>query len=78
MNLYLVTNTIASYDQYDAMVVAAETPAQAMRIHPAGAGGWDNEPIHRVWGPRNLTCERIGTAGKFIKAGVILASFKAG
>ena len=80
MNLYLVTNTTAKIDQFAAMIVAANTPEDAIRIHPAGVNGWQNEAIARVWTTDTtaLTCVRIGTAKRGTRKGVVLASFNAG
>ena len=81
MNLYLVTNTTAKIDQFDAMVVAATTPENAVKLHPAGVNGWQNEAITKVWTTDTttaLTCVHIGTAKRGTRTGILLASFNAG
>ncbi len=71
MNLYLVSRTDSvGYDEFDSMVVAAETPSKAVRMKPASYYG-------KLSTPDNLKVKLVGTTtGK--RPTVILASFNAG
>ncbi len=93
MNLYLLTQTANwGYDTYDACVVCAPSEEQAKSIHPRGdrhhveGAGWvwsDYPNFLRCdaagWAsPDNVTATLIGVANPTVKAGVVLASFRAG
>lgn len=70
MNLYLIKRTDhVGYDDYDALVVAAESEIKALSIEPEM--GW------KAFAP-TFTIELIGTARAITKAGVVLGSFNAG
>jgi hypothetical protein len=77
MNIYLVTRTDeADYDEYDAMVVIAESEARAVKIHPDGNGRTDG----KFWvnDSATLKVELIGIAKDDEKECVVLSSFHAG
>ena len=81
MKLWLLSqDEYGGYDTYDSIVVAAETRKIAKNIHPCGKDGWTRDPNLSGWAskPENVTAKLIGTAGKGIKEGIILASFFAG
>lgn len=81
MNLYLLTQDDADgYDTYDSVVVCATSKADAVTIYPCSYSTEWGTIRHRVWAltPDLVTAEYIGTAGKEIKRGVILASFNVG
>lgn len=82
MNLYLLSQTVNDgYDTYDSVVVAAETPENAIQIHPnetkfkdwtwEETGSWVDEL-------NEVSCNLIGKAVEGTEEGVILASFRAG
>jgi len=84
MKLYLISqNENASYDTYDAAVVAAPDEETAKLIHPKS---WqDNSLIVNSWGgddwasgPQHVKVLLIGTAARGTKTGVILASSQHG
>jgi hypothetical protein len=74
MNLYLLRRTDDwCYEDFDAMVVAAESAADAVTIQPnrlpgtAAGDGWTT--------PDNLAVTLIGVAAPGVKRGAILESF---
>ena len=71
MNIYLVSRKpeVVDRDQYDSLVVIAETIKEARSIYP------DNHFTEYWYG---LSVKLIGTAKKGIKKGIILGSFNAG
>jgi len=83
MNLYLVSrDEPIGYDEFDSMLVAAESEDDARSIHPYGleysgdfwnASNW----VHRE-SVEGLNVEKIGVADEGIKRKVIIASFNAG
>lgn len=91
--LWLVRRTDRiGYDEYDSMVVAADTEQDALYTHPYDIlkanliGGvfynwvWASSGdayYDSSWHPKNLTVEYLGTTDRDIK-GVVLASFNAG
>lgn len=72
MNLYRVERTDrVGYDEYDSVVVAAESEDEARTIQPSEYGG--------AWAPPDaLDVDLIGIAKEGTERGVILASFGAG
>lgn len=82
MHLYLIESSARGYDTFDAAVVAAESPEEAIKWHPDGeyepwadpewcdidSGSWDYKTA------RVTQC--LGDTS--LPAGVILASFNAG
>jgi len=81
MNLYLLEqNEETGYDTYDALVVAAETPEEAAKIHPHRK--WPKvKERYGVWcsTPEEVTVTLLGVVNNpDIKEGVILSSFNAG
>ena len=79
MNLYLISNVVnGGYDTYDSAVVAAENPLSAQATHPSGCEGEFNNYNHTWCNIQDVKVELIGKAKAGTKAGVILASFKAG
>ena len=89
MNLYLVSRSEpARDDQYDALLVAANSSDQARTIHPndtipVGEDWWNEDDTNkrRDWPqhPRDLKVEYVGIARPTIKEPqVIIASFNAG
>ena len=70
MKLYVISQEEnKDYDTFDSMVVAAETPTKARKIHPGY--GWTSDY-------KNVTVKYIGEAKAGTEEGVILASFNAG
>ena len=74
MNLYFLTrNDDFCYGNFDALVVAAESEADALTIQPQSVGtstsgsGWTR--------PENLAVRLIGVAAPGVERGVILASY---
>jgi hypothetical protein len=68
MNIYLVSRTDeVDWDEYDSVVVVAETPKEARKIAPVDDGTW-----------KNLSVKLIGSAKMGIKKGIILESYNAG
>ena len=74
MNLYFLTrNDDFCYGSFDALVVAAESEADALTIQPQSFGtstsgsGWTR--------PENLAVRLIGVAAPGVERGVILASY---
>lgn len=80
------------YDEYDSIVVAADTEEEALYTHPykelkaniveGNFFNWvwassGDAYYDSSWNPKNLTVEYIGTTDRDIK-GVVLASFNAG
>lgn len=92
MNLYLLTQAEEDgYDTFDSAIVAAETSAQAVAIHPDSDYHWNGvasqwqcddgtEAFYHGWAsnPANVAVTLIGTASPDLMAGVVLASFHAG
>ena len=90
MNLYLVKQVEGGgYDEFEGMVVAAESEQDAVKMHPVD--GWDESDWRYVrcvrtfngdscWdsSPENITVQLIGMADDSVKAGVVLSSFNAG
>jgi len=78
MNLYLLEQDVNDdYDTYDAIVVAAENEADAIKIKPQEF--YNKQACIDRWAlPEEIKCTLIGVASENIKAGVILASFNAG
>jgi hypothetical protein len=78
MNLYQVYRTDKiGYDEYDAMVVAADSDDEAFRLcdEESGCSGDD----YATWAkPDHLLIRIIGTTLPDLEAGVIIASFNAG
>ena len=82
MNIYKLTNNLTrGYDTYDSAIVAAKSPAQAVKIPPSesikmdGSGkSGDSWPTNPKW----VGCEYVGKAASGTVSGVILASFNAG
>lgn len=94
MNLYKLTQTeVHGYDTYNAVIVAAETEAEARRISPCSSSyvwsdkegndtddPWKaaaNEPTGWCHSPESVTAELIGVAVEGTAAGLILASYNA-
>ena len=85
MNIYLVQGAdlnAVGYDEWDSIVVIAESQEAAFEIHPSfwvgeryypnpGWGSGRDEPPLRV-------CHLLGTAKEGSVAGLVLASFNAG
>ena len=83
MNLYLVTqDENYGYDTYDSMVVCATSRAEAVKLHPYGDEGYDDEraSMYKAWctSPEDANADLIGIAAHGIKKGVVIASFNAG
>ena len=82
MKLWYISQEVNNdYDSYDSAVVAAETEELARTIHP---GGYTREQVLKdyqfnSWAdPKYVEVERIGTAKKGTKEGVVCSSFNAG
>lgn len=91
--LWLVERTDRiGYDEYDSMVVAADTEEEARYTHPYKAleanivdgrfynwvwASTGDAYYDSSWQPKELTVEYLGTTDRDIK-GVVLASFNAG
>lgn len=82
MNIYKLTNNLTSgYDTYDSVIVAAKSPAQAVKIHPDKSTKMDGTGKEGESWPTNpewVGCQYIGKAASGTVSGVILASFNAG
>lgn len=82
MKLWLISQRQNNcYDTYDAAVVAAETEAEAKRMHPAGYPlDHDGRWASGTWceSADDVTAECIGEADGAIERGVVLSSFNAG
>ena len=81
MNLYLIyRNEAIDYDEYDSAIVAAESPEDAITIHPDGREASVPRADDRNWAYNinNIKVTLIGQATPETKRGVILASFNAG
>lgn len=78
MNLYLVSQDVNNdYDTFDAMVVCAESEAEAKAIHPrqdADRVAWRDEWCR----PEDVRAKFIGTAASDVPNGVVLSSYNAG
>jgi hypothetical protein len=75
--LYLIERTDNwSYDDYDSVVVCAESEDEARLINPDGEWG----QRFRSWcaTPDQVKVTYIGVAGPLVSKGVVLASFNAG
>lgn len=91
MNLYLLERpTQHWYDEYDSLVVCAESPAKARRIHPRSTEPalWKDKALD-VWNgieDRNgcwidadkVLVKYIGKAASGMVPGVVVASYNAG
>lgn len=92
MKLWVVSRTdFIGYDDYDSMVVAAETEEEARYTHPSdnrfwseGLQGWVSrwcpntlDNYHSWAEAKTLTVEYLGTTDRKT-SGIILASFNAG
>jgi hypothetical protein len=86
MNIYKVTREDGNwdYDQFEEVIVYANNPEEAKRIHPHGDSiTWDNEndkwSAYSGW-PHidRLYAELLGKAKETARVGVIAASFKGG
>lgn len=86
MNLYLVERRDdTDFIEYDSVVVAAETEADARKIHPSGEMVWSEE-VRKTWAydarwpvtPGEVQVKHIGIAVEGTEQGVVLASFNAG
>lgn len=81
MKLFLISQHVnQGYDTYDSAVVAAESHADAKKIHPSDDQSRWTQPYSRTWAskPVEVSATLIGEAKPGTKAGVILASFNAG
>lgn len=83
LNIYLVTRVDSwTYDDYDSMVVAAESEEVAKTISPNRGQDFYNFAQYKFCGwvssPVLLTVTFLGHAGKNVKPGLILASYNAG
>jgi hypothetical protein len=79
MKLYLLTRTDRwSYDDYDSLIVCAESEEDAKNIGPDGP--FDPNERYSSWtkSKDNIICEEIGDAHPSMERGVILASYNAG
>ena len=76
MNLYRLKRKVCdpTYDCYDGFIVASKLAKSARVIASTNFGDEGRE----VWLGSDSTCEKIGTALKGIKEGIILADFHAG
>lgn len=82
MKLFKVENpTPVAYDEFQAMVCAAENEGVARGICPSdGVGNMDNDDSYRYFGCplSELTVTYIGDAAEGIEEGVVCADFNAG
>ena len=92
MNLYLLTQSVnRGYDTYDSCVVAAESEAEAVRMHPGGTRVWSdallwvrpdgNTDDYAMWDwchPSQVDCSLVGVAHESLPVGVLIASYNAG
>jgi hypothetical protein len=77
MNLYLLTrNDDWCYESFDALVVAAESEADAITIRPESRG--TTAPCSGWTTPENIAATLIGVAVAGTERGVILESYDAG
>lgn len=77
MNLYLVSRTDrVSYDEYDSMVVAAESEDDARLMKPTGETAHDS-CYAWTYNPEALTVELLGTSLDSTPR-VVIASYNAG
>lgn len=80
MKLYLLKRTDeVFYDEYDACVVCANSPTDAMSINPSGQP-FDSEKQYSDWAisTGDIKCIELGEAAPQLQRGVVLASFNAG
>lgn len=81
MKLFLISQSNnQNYDSYDSAVVAAESHAEAKKIHPNGDPSYWTQSYSNTWvsSPLEVSATLLGEAKPGTKAGVILASFNAG
>ena len=79
MNLYMISQDVNdNYDTYDGAVVAADNPLSAQAMHPSGFNKDFTFSNYEWCNIQDVKVELIGKAKSGTKAGVILASFKAG
>lgn len=93
MNLYLLERRgTVNYDEFDSVVVCAESAAKARMIHPKSnspfpfydsyrVGVWNGVDDTRTWVNADsikLDIKYIGKAASGMEPGVVLASFNAG
>lgn len=82
MNLYLIERPCATSmnDTYDQAVVCAESPDEAVMIHPSGKADWDG--VEQGWGSwvsaEVVRWSLLGPALESVPKGVVCASFNAG
>lgn len=78
MNIYLLKRrSWTEYDNHVGFTVAALSTTEARR-YAYDASEYDLNG-RDVWlGPEDTSCARIGTAMPAVKAGILLASFRAG
>jgi hypothetical protein len=81
MKLYLLTrNEKIGYDSYDAILVCAESEADARTISPDGTPFVEGNEEWNGWAKKSssILCEEIGEANEKQTRGVIISSFNAG
>jgi len=82
MKLFKVESpTPVAYDEFQAMVCAAENEVIAREICPSdGTGNMDEDDSYKYWGCplSGLTVTYIGEAAEGIEEGVVCADFNAG
>lgn len=78
MRLYLICQDVnTNYDTYDGAIVAAENENEARNFHPSGKPKAYSSAYN--WcAPEHVQVVQIGLATPGTKAGVILASYRAG
>jgi len=78
MNLYILRqDTNNDYDTYDACVVCAENPEEAIKISPS-SNEWGYKYTSWAFKIEEVKCQLIGIADPSIEKGIVLASFNAG
>lgn len=82
MNLYLLDAGPPEYEQFNAIVVCAESEEAAMKIHPTEKPRPSDEISQSYWDGQwpidKVKIEFLGVAAPNVKPGVIVASFNAG
>lgn len=86
MNIYLLTQTISQgYDTHDSCVVIANSPEEAICIHPEEGCVWSELSRTQAWTssswartPDQVNCTLVGVAELGSKESVVVASFNAG
>jgi hypothetical protein len=81
LKLYRLTQSEnRDWDTYDSCVVAAESPEDAVRIHPEGTDVKEWNAPYSTWAYSSeaVRVDYIGKAAVGIPHGVVLASFNAG